>query len=205
MRYKREKIKFTASEGKVNLHGELMLPPESEPEKCAVVCHPHPGMGGTMNNYVVASLGRCFADNGYAVIRFDFRSVGMSPEKTGKVGEEEDVFHVDVIVSERTSALFALRPRAEFSLVPEQVLREAGIPYDAEWKLEKKADGVEFRTNPVVIPSLRLGRFVSTDIEALVLPADVRNLAGFLAENAFPNFRIEVQPGGSVARLRPVR
>lgn len=120
-------------------------------------------------------------------------------------GEKEDIFHANVIVNDRASALFALQPRAEFSLVPEQVLREAGIPYDAEWKLEKKANGVEFRTNPVVIPSLRLGRFVSTNIEAFILPADIRNLKGILAENAFPNFRIDVQPGENVARLRAVR
>jgi len=119
-------------------------------------------------------------------------------------GEEENVFHVQAILNDRASAQFALRPQAEFSLVPEHVLREAGIPYDREWKLEKKANGVEFRTNRVVIPSLRLGRFVSTDIEAFILPANVRNLSGFLANSAFPNFRINVQPGESVARLRAV-
>lgn len=120
-------------------------------------------------------------------------------------GEEEDVFHVEVILNDRATALFALRPQAEFSLVPEHVLREAGIPYDAKWKIERKANGIEFRTNPVVIPSLRLGKFVSTDIEAFILPADVRNLRGILANNAFPNFRIDVQPGENVARLRAVR
>jgi len=120
-------------------------------------------------------------------------------------GEEENVFHVEAILNDRATALFALRPHAEFSLVPEHVLREAGIPYDAEWKVEQKANGVEFRTNPVVIPALRLGKFVSTEIEAFVLPADVRNLKGSLANNAFPNFRIDVQPGENVARLRAVR
>ena len=120
-------------------------------------------------------------------------------------GEEENVFHFEAILNDRASALFALRPQAEFSLIPEQVLREAGIPYDAEWKLEREADGVSFHTNRVVIPSLRLGRFVSTNIEALVLPAATGNLNGFLADNAFPNFRIDVKPGESVARLRQTR
>jgi len=120
-------------------------------------------------------------------------------------GEEENVFHVEAIVNDRTSAQFALRPRAEFSLIPEHVLREAGVPYESEWKLEREANGVSFRTNRVVIPSLRLGRFVSTNIEAFVLPADIRNLRGFLADNAFPNFRIDVKPGESVARHRPTR
>ncbi|MBL7038706.1 MAG: hypothetical protein ISR77_08740, partial [Pirellulaceae bacterium] len=120
-------------------------------------------------------------------------------------GEEESVFHVEAIVNDRASALFAFRPQAEFSLIPEHVLREAGIPYDAEWKLEREVNGVSFRSNRVVIPSLRLGRFVSANIEAFVLPADTRNLSGFLADNAFPNFRIDVKPGESVARLRPTR
>ncbi len=44
----------------------------------AVVLHPHPLHGGTMNNKVAYTLFRCFADAGFAVLRFNFRGVGRS-------------------------------------------------------------------------------------------------------------------------------
>lgn len=44
----------------------------------AVVCHPHPLYGGTMNNKVVVSVAKAFADLGFAVIRFNYRGVGHS-------------------------------------------------------------------------------------------------------------------------------
>lgn len=44
----------------------------------AVVCHPHPLHGGTMNNKVVNMLARSFAKLGMPAIRFNFRGVGGS-------------------------------------------------------------------------------------------------------------------------------
>lgn len=44
----------------------------------AVVLHPHPKHGGTMNNKVVYSLYKCFANNGFSVLRINFRGVGRS-------------------------------------------------------------------------------------------------------------------------------
>jgi alpha/beta superfamily hydrolase len=44
----------------------------------AVVLHPHPLHGGTMNNKVAYTLFRCFADAGFSVLRFNFRGVGRS-------------------------------------------------------------------------------------------------------------------------------
>jgi uncharacterized protein len=43
-----------------------------------VVCHPHPLHGGTMDNKVVWSVARAFAQLGAPVIRFNFRGVGAS-------------------------------------------------------------------------------------------------------------------------------
>ena len=44
----------------------------------AVVLHPHPQHGGTMNNKVVYSMYKCFANNGFSVLRINFRGVGRS-------------------------------------------------------------------------------------------------------------------------------
>mgnify|MGYP001310873963 FL=1 len=44
----------------------------------ALVLHPHPQHGGTMNNKVVYSLYHCFVRQGFSVLRFNFRGVGRS-------------------------------------------------------------------------------------------------------------------------------
>jgi alpha/beta superfamily hydrolase len=44
----------------------------------AVLCHPHPQHGGTMDNKVVQTLARAFVQLGYGAVRFNFRGVGAS-------------------------------------------------------------------------------------------------------------------------------
>jgi len=44
----------------------------------AVILHPHPLHGGTMNNKVVFDLYHIFARRGFSVLRFNFRGVGRS-------------------------------------------------------------------------------------------------------------------------------
>ena len=48
------------------------------PQGVAVVCHPHPQHGGTMDNKVVMTLARAFVALGYTSVRFNFRGVGLS-------------------------------------------------------------------------------------------------------------------------------
>ncbi|MEW7848382.1 alpha/beta fold hydrolase [Massilia aurea] len=52
--------------------------PEAEPRGIALVAHPHPLYGGTMENKVAQTLARTFVTLGYAVARFNFRGVGES-------------------------------------------------------------------------------------------------------------------------------
>lgn len=54
----------------------------------ALILHPHPQFGGTMNNKVVYALYRSFADQGFNTLRFNFRGVGRS-EGTYDNGEGE--------------------------------------------------------------------------------------------------------------------
>ena len=50
----------------------------AEPRGVAVLCHPHPQFGGTMDNKVVITLARAFVHLGYRAVRFNFRGVGGS-------------------------------------------------------------------------------------------------------------------------------
>jgi uncharacterized protein len=52
--------------------------PESVPRGLALVAHPHPLYGGTMDNKVTQTLVRAFVALGYAAVRMNFRGVGKS-------------------------------------------------------------------------------------------------------------------------------
>ena len=57
----------------------------------ALVLHPNPKFGGTMNTLVVYSLFTVFQDAGFSTLRFNFRGVGRSAgEFTGGAGELAD-------------------------------------------------------------------------------------------------------------------
>lgn len=58
-------------EGKYHQSGNRNAP-------IALVLHPHPEFGGTMNNKVVYSTYKTFAQYGFNVLRFNFRGVGRS-------------------------------------------------------------------------------------------------------------------------------
>jgi alpha/beta superfamily hydrolase len=58
----------------------------------ALVCHPNPIGGGTMHNKVVYHAMKAFSSFGLPVLRFNFRSVGLSEgEHDEGLGEQEDV------------------------------------------------------------------------------------------------------------------
>ncbi|MBN9061245.1 MAG: alpha/beta hydrolase [Rhizobiales bacterium 65-9] len=44
----------------------------------ALLLHPHPQFGGTMNNQIIYNLYYLFVDRGFSVLRFNFRGVGRS-------------------------------------------------------------------------------------------------------------------------------
>jgi len=57
----------------------------------ALILHPHPQHGGTMNNRVVYELFYCFQRRGCSVLRFNFRGVGRSQGTfDGGIGELSD-------------------------------------------------------------------------------------------------------------------
>ncbi len=77
----------------LSLEGVLALP-DDPPRRCpaALVCHPHPALGGTMDNGVVTAICRALSAVGIASLRFNFRGVGNSEgDFTNGELEAEDV------------------------------------------------------------------------------------------------------------------
>lgn len=69
--------------------------PAGTPCGVAVVAHPHPLFGGTMDNKVVQTLARALVHSGWEVVRFNFRGVGASAgEHDVGRGEAQDLVHV---------------------------------------------------------------------------------------------------------------
>ena len=60
------------------LECKLDLPSENTPRGIALIAHPHPLYGGTMDNKVAQTLARTFVALGYASARMNFRGVGAS-------------------------------------------------------------------------------------------------------------------------------
>jgi len=52
--------------------------PACAPRGIALVAHPHPLQGGTLDNKVAQTLAKTFHTLGYAAVRFNFRGVGRS-------------------------------------------------------------------------------------------------------------------------------
>jgi len=69
--------------------------PGEAPRGVAVIAHPHPLFGGTMDNKVVQTMARAFVQCGWSSIRFNFRGVGSSAgsHDEGR-GELEDMLAV---------------------------------------------------------------------------------------------------------------
>ncbi|MBC8022808.1 MAG: alpha/beta hydrolase, partial [Burkholderiales bacterium] len=77
--------------GKIEIVSQV---PES-PRAIAVIAHPHPLFGGTMDNKVITTLARVFTESGCATYRFNFRGVGATEgvHDEGN-GETEDMVRV---------------------------------------------------------------------------------------------------------------
>ena len=68
-------IIFNGPEGR--LEGRYHRSKQENPS-VALILHPHPLYGGSMNNRVVYQIFHCYARRGFSVLRFNFRGVGRS-------------------------------------------------------------------------------------------------------------------------------
>lgn len=78
------------------LEGVLVCPiDDTEVQSVAVICHPHPLHGGTMQNKVVHYIAKTLNEMGIASLRFNFRGVGASEgEYAEGQGETDDLLAV---------------------------------------------------------------------------------------------------------------
>ena len=83
--------------------------PATPPRGLAIVCHPHPQFGGTLDNKVVQTIARACLELGWASVRFNFRGVGAS-EGAWDEGRGE--------VDDALAVLSAWRGRDEFAGLP---------------------------------------------------------------------------------------
>lgn len=97
------------------------------PRAAAVVAHPHPLHGGTMDNNVVHRTARGLFEAGLAVVRFNFRGTGASEGvHDGEGGEQQDLAAVVGWLEERYpgvplwAAGFSFGARTVAGLAPEE-------------------------------------------------------------------------------------
>jgi len=87
-----ERLQLRGAAGAIEV---LRDQPAEAPRGVAVIAHPHPLFGGTMDNKVVQTLARAFVQSGWTAVRFNFRGVGATEglHDEGR-GEAEDFLAV---------------------------------------------------------------------------------------------------------------
>jgi alpha/beta superfamily hydrolase len=69
--------------------------PDGTPRGIALVAHPHPLFGGSMDNKVAQTLARTLVQLGYVTYRSNFRGVGQTDGKHDEgIGERDDLLAV---------------------------------------------------------------------------------------------------------------
>lgn len=96
-RYTQQKLFVDGPAGR--LETILAEPGAGHARGIAVIAHPHPLFGGTMNNKVVHTLFKSFLESGFIAVRFNFRGVEQSAGtltsgQDDGAGETEDVVAV---------------------------------------------------------------------------------------------------------------
>ncbi len=92
-RFPNEKSLISGPAGAIEIAAHVS--DEVAPRAVAIVAHPHPVFGGTMDNKVITTLARAMFDAGAATFRFNFRGVGKTEgtHDDGR-GETDDLLAV---------------------------------------------------------------------------------------------------------------
>src|SRR5438093_6417698 len=98
-----ERIFIDGAAGRIETVGNR---PAEAARGAALVAHPHPLYGGTLDNKVVQTLAKTFVELGYVSLRPNFRGVGASEgEHDEGRGETEDLLRVVAYAKERFGGL----------------------------------------------------------------------------------------------------
>lgn len=144
----------------------------------AVVCHPHPLHGGTMDNKVVYTVARALEQLGAPAIRFNFRGVGNSAGSYDDArGESEDALAVIAYARQRWpgAALWL----AGFSFGGAVAVRIAGVARPE--RLVAVAPGITLVSVTDAAPPTCPWLIVQGEEDEVVAPAAVKSWAQSLA------------------------
>lgn len=98
-----EKVFIDGPVGK--LESEIIIPEAKNPNfknDVIIICHPHPLHDGTMQNKVVTTIAKAFANANIPSVRFNFRGVGKSEGVFGNyIGEVQDCIAVVNYVNDK--------------------------------------------------------------------------------------------------------
>lgn len=155
----------------------------------AVLCHPHPLFGGSMDNKVVHTLSRALHRMGISTVRFNFRGVGQSAgEHDEGRGETDDALRVIDWLQQR---------------LPAEALWLAGFSFGA-WIALRAAAKRDCRQLITVAPPVQ--RFAimdepQPDCDWLIVQGDADELVDSAAVVEWVN---ELQPGPELVVLPEV-
>ncbi|MEM9010705.1 MAG: alpha/beta hydrolase [Pseudomonadota bacterium] len=162
----------------------------------AIILHPHPQFGGTMNNKVVYNLHYVFHRLGFTVLRFNFRGVGRSQgEYDQGIGELSDA-------ASALDYLQALNPNAKQCWV-------AGFSFGAWIGMQLLMRRPEIAGFISVAPPANMydftflapcpssGLIINGEADRVVPPADVTTLAEKLKQQKGITITHQTVPGAS--------
>lgn len=119
MNSKTERFQVPGAAGPIEALRDL---PDGPSRGVAVIAHPHPLFGGTMDNKVVQTLARAFVQCGWTALRFNFRGIGATAgvHDEGR-GETDDM--LQVIATQAPQGALALAGFSFGSFVASRALR----------------------------------------------------------------------------------
>lgn len=166
-----QKIFIDGPSGKLEA---VLAIPESESKGIAVIAHPHPLHGGTMNNKVVHTVFTTLQSLNFVTVKFNFRGVGESAGIFDHgIGEVDDV----IAVTEAIRSQFDQRAK-QLPLLLAGFSFGGGIQLLAAAKLNPMflilvAPSVANLKAPSVSDSVQFALIIQGDQDDIVLPQQV--------------------------------
>ncbi|MFZ2736882.1 MAG: alpha/beta fold hydrolase [Burkholderiaceae bacterium] len=160
------------------------------PRGVAVIAHPHPLFGGTMDNKVVQTLARAFVQCGWTTVRFNFRGVGASQGAFDNgLGEAQDL--LAVIEQSAPSGTLALAGFSFGSYVTSQALSALWPTRDIEKVVLVGTAASRFEVPPLPVQAHDRTLVLHGELDDTVALSDVMDWA---RPQSLP---VTVVPGGS--------
>ncbi|MBF6567764.1 MAG: dienelactone hydrolase family protein [Candidatus Binataceae bacterium] len=187
----------------LTLEGRLAAPESDAPMHGAVVCHPHPLYGGSMDNNVVRAILESLWALGFATLRFNFRGVGRSEGKHGGGGAEiEDAIAAVRFLSEQPGlrkdgivlAGYSFGARVSVIAAPRLAEVAAVVAVALPVSVMEPPDVAEWDKPLVLIAGDRDSFCKTNDLEAfhrkIARPSTLKLIAG--ADHFFAGFEAEL-------------